>query len=121
MLYEALAQPSIFLWLSLSGFLCGFLFDFKAIFLYFLKNNKILGEILLFFASFLTFFVFFIVNLKTNYGDFRVFTVFAFTLSFFIQRFLSNNFLANLVQNCYNKLKQRKEKHGRKQRGQKET
>lgn len=105
MLYEALAQPLIFLCMSAAGFCCGFLFDIKTILSYFLKNNKIWQQVLLFFACFALFFVFFAVNLKINYGQFRFFTVLAFSLSFSIQRFFISSFVANPIKKCYNKMK----------------
>ena len=112
MLYETLSQPLIFLWLSLSGFLSGFLFDFKDIFSHYFKRKKIISQILLFFATFFTFFAYFYVNLKINYGQFRFFTILGFSLSFVIQRFLSKNFLAKYISKCYNKIKEKR--NGRK-------
>lgn len=112
MLYESLSQPIIFLFLSLSGFLSGFLFDLKNILSIYFRRNKIISQILLFFAVFLTFFICFFINLKINYGEFRFFSIVAFAISFILQRLIVKNFLAKPVIKCYNKLK---EKHnGRK-------
>ena len=112
MLYETLSQPIIFFIMSTSGFLTGFLFDIKDIFLHFIKRKKIISQILLFFAVFCTFFEYFIANLWANFGEIRFFTIFAFSLALFIQRFLSKNFLAKPFLICYNKLKEKY--HGRK-------
>ena len=105
MLYEALSQPMIFLWLALGGFASGFLFDLKAIFLSFFKKNGVFSQILLFFSVFLTLFLCFFINLKTNYGEFRLFPIFSFALAFGIERFFAQNFLAKPIAKCYNKIK----------------
>ncbi len=105
MLYETLSQPKIFALIVLAGFLSGFLFDFKQILLSVFKKNKILNHILSFFALFFVIFSFFLTNLKINYGEIRFFTIFSFYLSFSIQRFISQNFLAKQIAKCYNKYK----------------
>lgn len=105
MLYETLSQPKIFVLIVLAGFLSGFLFDFKQILLSIFKKNKILNHILSFFALFFVIFAFFLINLKINYGEIRFFSIFSFCLSFSIQRFISQNFLAKPIAKCYNKYK----------------
>lgn len=107
MLYEALSQPVIFFAMSIGGFLSGFFFDLINLLSLFFKKNKILSQIMLFFACFSLFSVFFLLNLKMNYGEFRFFSIFAFFLSFVLQRFLIKNFVANPVRKCYNKLKEK--------------
>ncbi len=59
----------------------------------------------MFFATILLFFAFFIANLTKNYGEIRLFAIFAFALAFAIQRFLMDNFVANWLTKCYNKIK----------------
>ncbi|MGN1201600.1 MAG: spore cortex biosynthesis protein YabQ [Candidatus Caccovivens sp.] len=105
MLYAVTTQPNVFIFLAMCGFLCGFLFDVKNIFCHLFKNNKILTQILLFFATISLFFVFFVTNLIKNYGEIRLFSIIAFSLAFAIQRYLMNNFVANWVTKCYNKMK----------------
>lgn len=105
MLYEVTAQPTVFLWMMLTGFACGFLFDLKNILLFFAKRKVILSHFLMFFAIFLTFFAFFYVNLQKNYGEFRLFAVLAFLLSIAIQRFFAVNFLAKPLAKCYHIIK----------------
>ena len=107
MLYETLSQPKIFAIIVLTGFLSGFLFDFKQILLSIFKKNKILNHFLSFWALFFVFFAFFLTNLKTNYGEIRFFLIFSFYLSFSIQRFISQNFLAKPIAKCYNKYKEK--------------
>ena len=107
MLYESLSQPIIFLFLCLSGFVSGFLFDLKNILSIYFKRNKIISQILSFFAVFLTFFMYFFTNLKINYGEFRFFSIIAFAISLLLQRFIIKNFLAKPVIKCYNKFKEK--------------
>ncbi len=105
MLYAVTTQPHVFLILSISGFFCGFIFDFQKIFCFLTKNNKILTQISHFFSTFAIFFVFFMINLFENYGEIRIFAILGFFISFAIQRFLINNFVANPIIKCYNKLR----------------
>ncbi len=105
MLYQVLSQPTVFVCMACAGFLSGILFDIKNITLSFFKKKKILNQILLFFATFLTLFTCFYLNLKSNYGEIRFFSIFAFLLSFWIERFFSQNFLAKPISKCYNILK----------------
>lgn len=116
MLYETLAQPSIFLIMCAGGFAAGFLFDIKniALFAFFQKNSifsRIFAHFLMFFACFVAFCVFFILNLRTNFGQIRGFGVLAFLLAFGLERFFMKNFVAIPAAKCYNKLKA---KYGRK-------
>lgn len=105
MLYESLSQPIICFILSCVGLFSGIIFDLKNILLYFFKKNKILNQILIFFAIIFVFFIYFFVNLKINYGEIRFFTIFIFFLAFSIERFVSQKFLANLIIKWYNKTK----------------
>lgn len=111
MLYETLSQPKIFAVIVFAGFLSGFLFDFKHILFLFFKKNKFLNQFLSFFSLFSVFFIFFVTNLKINFGEIRFFIIFGFALSFAIQRFISQNFLAKPIAKCYNKHKDKK--HGK--------
>lgn len=116
MLFEALSQPTIFFALSLGGFLSGFIFDLKNLILFKIKKKSILNQFLLFFSTFFAIFVYFLINLIFNYGQIRFFAIFAFIISFSIQRFLMTNFVANSVIKCYNKLKEKS--NGKKKSGE---
>jgi len=107
MLFQTLSQPFAFLSLSVVGFLSGFLIDLKNICRKILKNNKIITIFLDFFVFFLIFLIYFIFNLKINFGEFRIFSILSFFLSFFIQRSLVINFVAKPVVKCYNKMKEK--------------
>ena len=121
MLYEALSQPMIFLWLAIGGFVSGFLFDLKNILAAFFKN-KFFSQILIFFAVLSAFSLCFLLNLKTNYGELRIFPIFAFALALGIERFFAQNFLAKPSIKCYNKLKEKlNERRARKTKNQTEN
>ena len=107
MLYEALSQPTIFLWMTFAGFCSGFLFDLKTIIWLYFKKNKILEHFLTFFCTFFMLFLCFFFNLKFNYGQFRFFSLMSFALAFCIERYFVKNFLANPLLKCYNKLRAR--------------
>ena len=105
-LYQTLDQPKILLYLFLFGFLFGFIFDIKNILnLFLFKNNLFLLNLCDFFAIFSVFFAYFYLNLKINFGEFRLFSILTYWLSFAVQRFLSLNFLAKPCAKCYNKVK----------------
>ena len=108
MLYEALSQPIIFLYMTISGFASGFLFDARDIILSNFKKKKFFYHFLTFISTFLTLFLCFYFNLKFNYGQFRFFSILSFALAFSLERFIIKNFVANFVIKCYNKLRQKK-------------
>lgn len=102
MLYETQNQPFVFLMIVLFGFLSGFLFDFLNISKIILKKQFIINFLTLFMV-FSAIFIYFFINLKFNYGEFRFYTIFSFFLSFFIQRLTLSNFVASRFELCYNK------------------
>ena len=102
MLYETQSQPFVFLMIILSGFLSGFLFDFLNILKISIKN-RFLINFSTFIMVFSTIFIYFFLNLKFNYGEFRFYTIFSFFLSLSIQRLLLSNLVASCFKLCYNK------------------
>ena len=109
MLYETQAQLGVFFLFILSGFLCGLIFDFQKI----IENkvkNKFFSNFLLFFCVFLSIFIYFFINLIFNYGELRWFSLFAFLLSFSIEKTITQNMFALTRKICYNI------KHGRKKK-----
>lgn len=114
MLYQTLSQPRIFVLVCLTGFLCGFLFDFKNLLIAKIKKNMVLNIIFSFFATFFTLFSCFYVNLTANFGELRFFIILGFLLSFSIQRFLIKNFVATFLSKCYNNFKEKH--HGKRKK-----
>lgn len=109
MLFQSLSQPIICLILSCVGLFSGIIFDLKNILLYFFKKNKILNQILLFFSVFFIIFIYFITNLKINYGEIRFFSFLVFFLSFATERFFVKNFLAKPIIKWYNRAKEKRD------------
>lgn len=109
MLYETQAQLGVFFLFVLCGFLCGLIFDFQKI----IENkvkNKFFSNFLLFFCVYLSSFTYFLINLIFNYGELRWFSLFAFLLSFSIEKTIAQNMFALTRKICYNI------KHGRKKK-----
>ena len=104
-LFETLNQPNILLFLVIFGFLSGFLFDFAYIISFLCNNNKIVENIVQFFAIFFSFLILFFVNLKTNYGQFRVYIFVVFFLFLSIQRITVGKLIAKSKIWCYNTFK----------------
>ncbi len=103
MLYETLSQPQIFLFVVIFGFLSGILFDIKKILKKSIKN-QFLEHFFTFFCVFLVCLIFFFINLKLNYGEFRLYILFSFCLSLTIERLFIGNLLEKPLQKCYNKI-----------------
>lgn len=104
MLYETLNQPYIMLLFLLFGFLSGFIFDFNSFSKMFLRN-KIFQNISIFFCTIITIFIFYICNLSLNYGQFRIYLIICFLISFTLQRIIFNKIVAKLTKKCYDRLK----------------
>lgn len=96
MLYQTLNQPIICIVIFLAGFMSGFIFDLFNLFK--LSLNKIKGVSIFFdfLSVFLSFFVYFIVNLYINFGQFRFYVVLLFLLGLCLQRGTSTIFMTIL-------------------------
>lgn len=108
MLFETVNQSSTILLFLFSGFLSGFLFDIKNILNKIIKNC-FLHHFFAFLATFIFLFIYFIVNLIKCYGEIRFFPFIIFLMSFFMERVISNVFVAKHFVKCYNK--KRKDKN----------
>lgn len=115
MLYESLSQPYTFLIYTICGFLLGFTFDIKNIILHLFKNKRIFVYIFDFISVIFLLFSFFLINLRFNYGEFRVFSILIPFLSFLIERHISVNFVANPISKCYNNIRIKRNEKGKKQ------
>ena len=109
MLYDTLSQPSFVLILMLAGFLCGFLYDAKNLFLLSLSKKKVTSNILDFLCTFLSLCILYLVNLHFHYGILRFYPILVFFFAFFIQRLLSKKVFTILIVKCYNRLKRKKD------------
>lgn len=102
MLYQTLSQPLIILLLIIFGFLSGLLFDFFSLINYFLNNNKITKQIFYFLSIFPIFIIFYYLNLKFNYGQFRFYTILIFFGALILERISLGNLFAKMYDRCYN-------------------
>lgn len=102
MLFETLSQPKLLLIFVLTGFLCGFIFDLFNFLKFSSKNHKILSFIFDFISSISCFVIYFLINLKYNFGQFRVYTLLIFLIGFTIHRLSIGKILAKTFLWCYN-------------------
>ena len=109
MLYETLSQPQIVLFVVLFGFLSGIIFDLQKLFKKSIKN-RFFDYFSSFFCVFLTILIYFFVNLKINYGEFRFYILLMFFLSLAFERLFIGNLLENLLRKWYNKLTEKMKK-----------
>lgn len=102
MLFETLSQPQIFLYLTLVGFMSGFVFDVCSYIVFLCNNNKVVKAIAEFFASLTTFLLFYFAVLKVDFGAVRAYHMLAFFSSFSVQRISLGNIIAKFFDWCYN-------------------
>ena len=105
MLYQTLAQPMLFLCFFASGIFCGILLNFKNVLLKLFKKNNFFYHFIDFLAFLIIFFIYFFINLKINYGEFRFFSLLTFLLSLLLENFVIRSFVAKLLHTWYNKMK----------------
>ena len=97
-LYETLSQSTLLFILLAIGFACGFLFDFIKL----LTKNKVLTNILDFFAVIISFCILYFVVLAFSYGQMRIWHILVFVASVAVQRATCGHLLAKLTSVCYN-------------------
>ena len=105
MLFSTLIQPSAFFSLSIFGLCAGFVFSILINLIKMFVKNKFFCHFFNFFVYFFVFLCFFYSNLIFNFGEFRLFSIVAFALSFFISLFFATKFLGSFFSRCYNKVK----------------
>lgn len=104
-IFETLNEPKIFLFLIIFGFLCGFLFDICYLITFLCNENKIVKNILQFFATIICFFIVFLINLKLNYGVFRAYIFISFFFAIFLERITLGKLFAKTRNWCYTHFK----------------
>ncbi len=101
MLYPTLNQPLMFLLLLLAGFASGIIFDIFNIIVTALGNDKYSHHFFNFLSVLFSFALVFIVNLKFNYGQFRIYVIAIFLVSFLLERVISKFLWTKLIKKCY--------------------
>lgn len=102
MLYPTFNQPILILFVALSGFASGLIFDLANFFLFPLKKQKWLKEILYFFSVLIAFVCLYFINLEINYGEFRLFTLIEFVFFLLLERFTLGFLWTKALSKCYN-------------------
>jgi hypothetical protein len=102
MLYPTLNQPLIFLLTILVGLASGVIFDICKILCLLSGGDKYSRHIFDFLAVAVSFALLFICNLKFNLGQFRLYVVVAFLISFSVQRIFSKFLWTKVKEKCYN-------------------
>ena len=104
MLYPTLIQPLVILMVFLAGLFSGLVFNLSKILAFLSGNDKYSKNIFDFLAMIFSFTVLFFVNLKFNYGQFRLYVLGVFLLSLIFEQFLSRALWTKAISKCYNKL-----------------
>ncbi len=102
MLFETLNQPKVFLALACAGFLAGFFFDASNYITWLFNKSKIVQTVTDFFATVMSFAVFFLTVLFLDYGKVRLYHITIFVLMFFLQRITLGKLIAKFLNWCYN-------------------
>ena len=100
-LFETLSQPIIILYVALSGFLSGLLFDIAYIITFLCNQNKIVKNILEFFATIGSFIILFIVNQIFLYGQFRLYVLLFFIVFLILEQYTLGKLIAKTRNWCY--------------------
>lgn len=104
MLYETLLQPKLMVIFLILGFVCGFVFDVGNFIKFLFANKKVSNFLLDFLQTSLCLFLLFLVNLKVNFGQIRLFPAVLVLICFTIHRLTLGKIIAKLYISCYNKL-----------------
>ncbi len=101
MLYPTVNQPLILLALLAGGLVGGLIFDFFKILATLSGGDKYSCHLFDFLAGIFTFVLLYLINLWLNYGQFRVYVVAVFLVSFAFERFLSKFLWTKLLEKWY--------------------
>lgn len=113
MLYETLAQPMILFFVVVVGFLCGVVFDIrKFLAKYLCENNKWANLVLDFLATLVVGAIFFLLILKINYGEIRLWQILFFVASLMLERVSVGKLVAKGLSLCYNFFSKKFKKKG---------
>ena len=110
MLYPTVNQPIIIVVIFLTGLLCGGIFDIFKLLTAICGNDKITKSFFDFLTILFSFFIFFFVNLKINYGQFRIYVIVLFIAGLTLERLIIKLIWCKLIKKWYSafNLKQKK-------------
>lgn len=108
MLYPTLRQPLILLWMLIGGFVGGIIFDIFRCLTLLSGNDKYSRHIFDFLATASNFVLLFLINLHTNFGQFRFYVLLVFMFSFWAERIISKILWTKLLKKWYINITQRR-------------
>ena len=103
MLYPTMNQPLVVLMVFLAGIASGVCFDIAKVLTFLSGKDKYSKAIFEFLATIISLFMLFLVNLKFNYGQFRLYVLLIFALSLIIEQFFLQLLWTKLLSKCYNR------------------
>lgn len=104
MLYPTSNQPLVLGALFLCGLFSGVIFDFFKILSTLTRNDKFAIHFFDFVATIFSCLLLFFTNLWLNYGQFRIYVVVVYLLSFSLERILSKFFWTKLLSKWYSNI-----------------
>lgn len=108
MLYPTLNQPLVLLIIFLVGLFCGLIFDIARILTTISGGDRWSRNIFDFVAVVFSFGVLFFANLYVNLGQFRIYVIIVFLISFGLQRLFSKILWTKLLSKWYTSITKKK-------------
>jgi len=101
-LYETISHPYLLLIFCIAGLIAGFVFDVGNFIKFLFANKKVTNFIFDILETIFAFVIFYIFNLKFNYGCVRFFPILIFFVVFSVERFTFGKIIAKIYLTCYN-------------------
>ena len=108
MLFPTLNQPLVLLFIFMAGLLSGLIFDFAKILTYICSKDKFSKHIFEFFATIFSFGLVFLLNLKFNLGQFRIYILAVFFASFALEKIFSKFLWTKFLLKWYTSITKRR-------------
>lgn len=113
LLYQSQNQPLIIFVIFLAGIFSGAIFDVTRLMTLFFGNGKLAKHLFEFVATVVSGFLLFLTNLQFNYGQFRLYVILIFIISFVLERFFASFLWTKLIKKCYSRFMQRRNEGGK--------
>lgn len=102
MLNQTLNQPHLLLIFVLLGIIGGVVFDIGNFIKFLFSNKKVASAVLDVIQTAICLLLIYIVNVKFNFGEIRLFPFVCFLCSFSLERFTVGKLIAKIYLSCYN-------------------
>ena len=103
MLYPTSNQPLMLLVIFVAGLFCGLLFDVFSAITNCLKNDKSVRHFFDFFTVIISFCLLFLLNLKLNFGQFRIYLLIVFIFALLLERAISKLLFGKILKKIFKK------------------